>query len=162
MELRPAALAAKKPSISSVTAAFLTETDPHSEIAVIHSKQTTATFLTGTRIAHFGSRMPSRDARNSAFLTGSYPQTELAVTHSKQTLEKILTGARMHISESDRRNSLIRFLHSTATTLVSRRLGSTRVTDWKDRVPLWVRRGMRIAKEGRRAATMYMSQGVAL
>ena len=32
-------------------AAFLTETASHSEIAVTHSKQTTATFLTETRIA---------------------------------------------------------------------------------------------------------------
>jgi len=35
-------------------------------------------------------------------------------------------------------------------------------TDWKDRVPLWVRRGMRNAKAGRGAARMYMWQGVPL
>ena len=74
--------------------AFLTETDPHSEIAVTHSKQTTAKFLTETRIAHLAFRMVSREPRNSAFLTGSGSQTEIDVTHRKQTT------ARTHISDS--------------------------------------------------------------
>jgi hypothetical protein len=34
--------------------------------------------------------------------------------------------------------------------------------DWKDRVPLWVRRGMRIAKAGSRAARIDVWQGVSL
>jgi hypothetical protein len=48
--------ATKKPSISTFAAAFLTETASHSEIVVTHSKQTTATFLTETRIAPVGLR----------------------------------------------------------------------------------------------------------
>ena len=80
--------------------AFLTETNPHSEIAVTHSKQTTATFLTETRIAHFAFRMVSREPRNSAFLTGSGSQTEIDVTRRKQTTKKFLTGARTAISDS--------------------------------------------------------------
>jgi hypothetical protein len=160
VELSQAALAAKNSQFRSFSAAFLTETDLHSEIAATHSKQTTASFLTETRIAHFASRTLSRDARNSAFLPGSGKYVECDVTHSKQSTEQFLPGARTHISESDRRNSLIRFLRSTTTILVSRRLGSIRVTDWKDRVPLWVRWGMRIAKRGRRAARIYMWQAV--
>ena len=54
---------ATEPSKSGVPAAFLTGTDLHSEIAVTHSKQTTATFLIGARIAHFASRMVQRDAQ---------------------------------------------------------------------------------------------------
>jgi hypothetical protein len=100
----PSSLAAKKLSISSFPAAFLTETDPHSEIAVTHSKQTTAPFLTETRIGHFGSRMPSRDARNSAFLTGSGSQTECNVTYSKQTTGTFLTGATTAYKPSAFRN----------------------------------------------------------
>ena len=91
---------ATEPSKSSFPAAFLTETDLHSEIAVTHSKQTTATFLTETRIAHFAFRMVSREPRNSAFLTGSGSQTEIDVTRRKQTTKKFLTGARTAISDS--------------------------------------------------------------
>jgi hypothetical protein len=46
----------KKPSISTFAAAFLTETASHSEIVVTDSKQTSATFLTETRIAPLGLR----------------------------------------------------------------------------------------------------------
>jgi hypothetical protein len=47
--------------------AFLTETDPHSETAVTHSKQTTATFLPGARTAlkQSGSRDTSAQRQNS-------------------------------------------------------------------------------------------------
>ena len=47
----PSLPATNEPSISNAPAAFLTETDAHSEIDVTHSKQTVATFLTGARIA---------------------------------------------------------------------------------------------------------------
>jgi hypothetical protein len=46
-------------------APFLTGTGSQTEIAVTHSKQTTATFLTETRIAHFGER-PSEKRRAQA------------------------------------------------------------------------------------------------
>ena len=99
--------ATKIPSVSTFSAAFLTETTSHSEIAVNHSKQTGGTFLTETRIARssaFPTSVPgaffgTNSSRPRPFLTGSAPQTELTVTHSQQTLEKILTGARMHINE---------------------------------------------------------------
>jgi CubicO group peptidase (beta-lactamase class C family) len=102
---------ATKSSKSSFLGTFLTETGPHLETVITHPKQTTATFLTETQIAHFASlyREPLRrgtlsraaecralGARNSEFLTGSGPQTENDVTRSKQTTEKFLTGARTH------------------------------------------------------------------
>ena len=71
-------------------APFLTETDAHSEIEVILTKQTVRSFLTETRIDCLISRSP--------FLTGSDPQTEFDVTPSKQTTERFLTGARTAIS----------------------------------------------------------------
>ena len=52
-------LAATKPSISSLAAAFLPGSAQYVEMAVTHSKQTTANFLPGSRIAHQGS-----DCRN--------------------------------------------------------------------------------------------------
>ena len=73
-------------------APFLTETDAHSEIEVILTKQTVRSFLTETRIACLISRSP--------FLTGSASQTEFDVTPSEQTTEKFLTGARTAISVS--------------------------------------------------------------
>jgi hypothetical protein len=112
---------------------FLPGSGKYVECDVTYSKQTTATFLPGATTTYQRSTFRDGFLWSRGFLTGSDSQTEFDVTCSKQTLEKILTGARTHISESDRRNSLIRYLRSTAATLVSRRLGSVRVTDWKDR-----------------------------
>jgi hypothetical protein len=105
--------AAKKPSISSFSSAFLPGTAQYVECDVTHSKQSLDSFLTGATTTHIraasqraaasltGPRVRlgrTKDSvRKSPFLTGSAPQTEFVVTHSKQTLEKILTGARTHI-----------------------------------------------------------------
>src|SRR5271156_4091199 len=47
----PSFPATKKSSISSLPAAFLTGSGLQTEMVVSHSKQTTGTFLTGSRIA---------------------------------------------------------------------------------------------------------------
>jgi hypothetical protein len=105
--------ATTKPSISSVSPAFLPGTAQYVGMAVTHSKQTTEQFLPGARIAcsralNARNSRPTikgctplpntfraaTSARDVAFLTGSASQTEIAVTHSKQTTEQFLTGAR--------------------------------------------------------------------
>jgi hypothetical protein len=84
--------------------AFLTETAPLTEIDVSHRKQTTARFLTETRIDNAETRVRLGRTNivpcQNAFLTGSGTQTEFDVTYSKQTTEKFLTGARTDIRET--------------------------------------------------------------
>jgi hypothetical protein len=71
---------------------ILTETGSHSELPVTYSKQTTAPFLTGTRIDQYRiaavTRNPvssrCRASANRPILTGSDTQTEFSVTHSKK------------------------------------------------------------------------------
>jgi hypothetical protein len=84
----PRAFSAKG-SVCSNT--FLPGSAQYVECVVTHSKQTTAAFLPGSRIA----RHRALGARKSGFLTGSGSQTELAVTHSKQTIAGFLTGSRI-------------------------------------------------------------------
>lgn len=51
--------------------AFLTETDSQTELTVTHSKQTTVSFLTETRIAHFRTRQLRRQSPAAGTLTSN-------------------------------------------------------------------------------------------
>jgi hypothetical protein len=111
--------------------AFLTETAPQTEIGVTYTKQTTARFLTETRIDHPKARVcfgrtiivPCQNA----FLTGSAPQTECDVTCSKQTTEKFLTGARTDIRETRIRAKMNAQIRSKSSAQMS----ETRMTERK-------------------------------
>jgi hypothetical protein len=107
--LLPGTSATIKPQISIFSSAVLPGTSQYVECDVTHSKQTTAPFLPGTRIARQplqpSPKITQSALRNSAFLTGSDLQTEIDVTSSKQTTEKFLTGARTAISVSRKHTS---------------------------------------------------------
>jgi hypothetical protein len=85
--------ATKSPSISCYTPAFLPGSAQYVECGVTHSKQTTATFLPGSRFAHFASRMVQREARSHAptSLANALSNRELhllerTLTYRKQTI----------------------------------------------------------------------------
>jgi hypothetical protein len=72
---------------------FLPGSDLQVEFAVTHSKQTVASFLPGSRIAHFASRMVQRDAHcharrsiANALSNRELQLLELTLTHRKQTI----------------------------------------------------------------------------
>jgi hypothetical protein len=89
--------------------AFLPGSAQQVEFAVTHSKQSTATFLPGSRIAFWRTIISTRTTQKLArvklrkrcvtrglntFLTEAASHSEFAVTHSKQTTGAFLTGAR--------------------------------------------------------------------
>ena len=111
--------------------AFLTETALLTEIAVTYRKQTTARFLTETRIDHPEARV--RLVRTNiapcqnAFLTGSAPQTECDVSCSKQTTENFLTGARTHIRET----RICAKMSARISSKLNAQMSETRMTERK-------------------------------
>src|SRR5271156_3262169 len=93
--LIPALPAPNKPPISSAPPAFLTGSGLQTEMAVTHSKQTTGTFLTGSRIAcsrsdccagfaHF--RRPVRTLFASSAPAMRMPPRALQILHNPHRL----------------------------------------------------------------------------
>jgi hypothetical protein len=85
--------ATKSPSISCYAPAFLPGSGKYVECDVTHSKQTTATFLPGSRFAHFASRTVQRDAYSrprtslaNALSNREHQLLEPTLTHRKQTI----------------------------------------------------------------------------
>jgi hypothetical protein len=85
--------ATKKPSVSTFASAFLPGSAQYVESDVTHSKQTTATFLPGSRFAHLASRTVQRDAHSrprtslaNALSNREHQLLEPTLTHRKQTI----------------------------------------------------------------------------
>jgi hypothetical protein len=106
--------ATKSPSISCYAPAFLPGSGKYVECGVTRSKQTTATFLPGSRFAHCHARTSLANALSNRELH----LLELTLTHRKQT---IAPRPNRELSTNPRfRNSVLRSVftsHSLAVTL---------------------------------------------